>query len=209
MTCVISRIENRPIPSNSFVISKNGDRSCVIIDPGTSDSEELITYLTDNRLEPEYILLTHEHFDHVWGVNRLKDSYSCSIVSSKICSEKIVDRKKNMSLFYDQVGFETYPADIIVDNGITICWNDSLIEVFETPGHTDGSLCFQIENFLFTGDTIIKDLKTVVKLPTGSKGKLKNSFSLLENKMKGKQIVVYPGHGESFMFDEIMLSDLL
>ena len=62
---------------------------------------------------PEYIFLTHEHFDHIWGVNLLKEIYNSHLICSLTCSQKIVNKKKNMSIFYNQVGFEIYPVDII------------------------------------------------------------------------------------------------
>jgi len=149
--CLVKRIVNRPIDSNSFIIYHQGGSSCVIVDPGTPDCAELLEYLQEHRLVPEYIILTHGHFDHVWGVNKLKDAFDCKIVSTKDCAEKCVDKKKNLSAFYNQMGFESYSADIVVNDPRTLRWHDIEFEFIETPGHTDGCVCIIMNNRLFTG----------------------------------------------------------
>ena len=203
MSICIERVINNPINSNCFILYKKDNSSCLIIDPGSFDCSEIIRFLNNNNLVPEYILLTHEHFDHIGGVNIIKDKYCSKIVSSKICAVNIISKKKNLSVFYNQIGFETYSTDIIVENKSIIQWNGSQIYFIESQGHTDGSQCILIDNYLFTGDTIIKDQKTVIKLPGGNKSKLKESLELLYNRLYGKQIIIHAGHGESFCFDEL------
>jgi hydroxyacylglutathione hydrolase len=201
------RIKNKPVDSNSYVIYRQGESSCVVIDPGTAGCADLLEFIHHHRIVPDYIFLTHEHFDHIWGVNKLKDSYHCKIVCTQDCAEKIVDKKKNMSIFYDQVGFETYSADIIVNNNSKIQWSNSSFVFMETPGHTDGCLCISIDDKLFTGDTILKEFKTVVKLPGGSKKKLRRSLELIFSRFNGKSTEVYPGHGTIFFLEESSLEN--
>ena len=210
MSVIAKRIPNKPINSNSFVVYTEANNFCVIIDPGTEDCADLIAFINQKKLIPEYIILTHEHFDHIWGVNKLKEIFNCKLLCSKDCSARITSRKKNMSFFYNQVGFETYPADIhIEDIDYQIFWNQKVIEFISTKGHSDGSICILIENNLFCGDTIINNCKTVIKLPGGSKSKLINSLSLLEKKFSGKQIRIHSGHGESFWYEDVKNIKLL
>lgn len=210
MRIFVERIQNKPIDSNSFVIYTQTNNSCIVIDPGTEDCEDLIEFMEDNCLAPAYVFLTHEHFDHIWGINRLKETYKCKIVCSKDCSERIVLNKKNMSLFYNQIGFETYPADIhIEDVNYQLIWNEEIIEFLPTKGHSDACICIHIGNYLFTGDTIIKNSKTVTKLPGGNKIKLFESLISLNNKFIGKQIMIHSGHGESFWYDENKNQDFI
>jgi hydroxyacylglutathione hydrolase len=210
MGVFIQQIPNAPIDSNSFVVYTKTNLPCIVIDPGTENCKDLIEFLEGNKLRPDYIFLTHEHFDHIWGINTLKDIYNSKIVSSDNGAQCIIYKKKNMSVFYDQIGFETYPADIKVEEiDYKLDWAGIKIEFITTKGHTDASICIFIENNLFTGDTIIKNIKTVIKLPGGSKVKLLESISLLDNKFRGKQIMVHPGHGESFWYDEIKKQELI
>ena len=71
MSIHIAQIKNQPVDSNCYVVSHEGFQGCIVIDPGTKDGDELFKYLTGKNLRPEFIILTHEHFDHIWGVNKL------------------------------------------------------------------------------------------------------------------------------------------
>ena len=68
------------------------------------------------RLIPEYIILTHEHFDHIWGCNYLVNKYSTRIICSKQCAFAIRDAKRNHSLFYNQKGFIISKVDILLED---------------------------------------------------------------------------------------------
>lgn len=176
---------------------------CIIVDPGSRSEKKLIDYLDGDYLNPKYIILTHEHFDHCWGVNELVERYHIPIVCSEICAKAIKNKKKNCSVFYDSkdsftINKETVTIEELNDD---LKFGNSTILFFNTPGHTDASLCFSIGRFLFTGDTLIKDEYTVTKLPTGSLMKLKESILKLIC-FKGKGLIVYPGHGVSFLFDD-------
>jgi glyoxylase-like metal-dependent hydrolase (beta-lactamase superfamily II) len=98
---------------------------------------------------PDFIILTHEHCDHIWGVNELKSCYEdLKIISSQLCSDRIVDSKKNMSVFYDQVGFESYPCDVSVESiEKLLLWNNIRIDFIYTPGHTDSLLVYLVSSF--------------------------------------------------------------
>jgi glyoxylase-like metal-dependent hydrolase (beta-lactamase superfamily II) len=115
-----------------------------------------------------------------------------------------------MSIFYNQIGFETCPADIQIED-IENCleWNKHSIDFITTKGHSDASICIFINNNLFTGDTIIKSTKTVTKFPGGSKSKLLDSISILDNKFSDKKIMIHPGHGESFFYEEVKFQELI
>ena len=210
MEVKIRRIINSPIESNSFILYREDNSNCIVIDPGTLECDKLLHLLNELKLKPEYIFLTHEHFDHIWGVNKLKDTFESKIVCSKECAESITQRKKNMSVFYDQEGFDTYPADILIEDLNYMLIQDGIkIEFIETQGHSNGSICILVGNNLFTGDTIIYNTRTVVKFPGGNKAKLKMSIDSILRKVHGKDITIFPGHGKSFSANQILPEDLL
>lgn len=207
----VQQIINSPVPSNCFVVyDKAISEECVIIDPGSRRDDKLFGFLDELCLTPKYIILTHEHFDHCWGVNELVDRYNIPIVCSKICAECIKYVKRNCSVFYNnhESFVITHPTINVESIGFKLPFLNSAIHFVLTPGHSDASICFTIGKCLFTGDTLIKDTRTVTKLPTGSVVKLKDSLENLSS-MKGKEFVVYPGHGDAFEFDKYNLQSAL
>jgi glyoxylase-like metal-dependent hydrolase (beta-lactamase superfamily II) len=62
---------NDPIPSVCYLIYKNNFRDCIIIDPGNKDLIEINQFINEKSLRPVYIIITHEHFDHIVGLESL------------------------------------------------------------------------------------------------------------------------------------------
>jgi len=193
----IIQIENSPVSSNCFVVfDKQRSNKCLIIDPGSEDDNNIISAIKNNQLNVEYIFLTHEHFDHIWSADKIRNEYNAKLCCSFDAANAIINRKKNMSVFFNQIGFELNPCDVILSDGQIINWGGIPIEIIHTPGHSNGCICIRIENNLFTGDTVIKGVPTVTKLPEGNKDKLKNSMAKLEQKGLNK-LNLYCGHGEN------------
>lgn len=198
----VERIVNNPISSNCFVLFETGASDCVVVDPGSEDMGNVLDFLHKESLVVRYIMLTHEHFDHIWGIRALKDRFPDSkIVCSEICGRMIIDSKKNCSVYYNQVGFKAQSPNIIIEHEeMTINFSGYRFEFFRTPGHTTSSICFTVGNNIFTGDTLIKDTPTVTKLPTGSVENLRQSHIFLRS-LYGRSLIVCPGHGVCFPMD--------
>jgi hydroxyacylglutathione hydrolase len=209
MELLIEIIKNKPIDSNCFVLYNNSTSDCIIVDPGTKDCSDLLFFFNQNKLVPEYILLTHEHFDHILGVNKLLELFNCMIICSEKCLEYIGDKKKNLSVFQDQIGFEISTKNVRLVANEVLKLGNYTIQIKETLGHSLGSVSFWINESLFVGDVLIKDTKTVTKLPGGCKKQLKNSIIELNKLFSQRNMVVYPGHGEIFRFNEIDFSKII
>lgn len=210
MLLSIFKIENVPIDSNCYVLYDKRDiDKCIVVDPGSENCRELELYLNKLSLTPEYIILTHEHFDHIWGCNYLINKYKSKIITSQKCSLAIHDAKRNLSLFYDQKGFEVSLADIVLE-GIeyNFIWRGYKLQFFPAQGHTAAGICFSVGKYLFTGDSLIKDTRTVTKLYSGSKQELINTINRIKM-MKGEGIVICPGHGDMFDLDTYNLEKAL
>lgn len=206
----VKQIINCPIDSNCFVIygmEKGGD--CIIVDPGSEDNSHLYELLKSEALSPQFIILTHEHFDHCWGVNQIVGQYNIPIVCSQRCAEAIKHEKRNCSVFYNNMEAFTIKSETISIESIgnELQFGDDMIRFYNTPGHTDASISFVADKYLFTGDTLIKDEKTVTKLPTGSVEKLSETVKILAE-LKGLGLEVKSGHGEEFMLDDYDLEKM-
>lgn len=200
----VHRIINSPISSNCFVLfDKSVSKDCLIVDPGSKSCDELFMFIEKEELTPNSIILTHEHFDHCWGVNEFVNRYPVPVICSSLCAENIKSYKKNCSVFYD------YESRFTIDSGTIaledIDWRlDSLgrsFLFFDTPGHSKASICFTVEDYIFTGDTLIQGESTVTKLPGGSKEDLAKTLSFLAG-FKSNGYTACPGHGEYFPLDD-------
>lgn len=199
MTLEVKQIENQLMKSNCYIVVDWTSRICVIIDPASEKSEREIEYIEANDLQLDYILLTHEHSDHTWGANALKESFPCAkIVCSELCEKNAKKSSKAyFLLYYDKKGYryELLPADIIIKTDKdTLNWKGIVIHFIMTPGHSFGSMCIDIEGMLFTGDTIMP-FPAYFNGRDSSEGDWKKSVKLIESKFHD-DIMIYPGHGE-------------
>lgn len=203
MSLVIKKIVNEPIGSNCFVIfDKAVGNRCIVIDPGFECPSAISNLFINEGLNPEYIILTHEHFDHCFGCIWLNEQYQTPVICTEACAQRISNAKSNLSLFRDGIGFcctnETITTESIENR--LLLWSTYNIQYINTKGHTDSGISILINDHLFTGDTLIKDLKTVTKLKCGSKEDLKYSLQYYQS-LKGLGIHIHPGHGDDFDLD--------
>lgn len=205
----VNKIINELMTSNCYIIHSSNNNSCIIIDPGSEKSINEIRYINENGLNPEYIILTHEHTDHNWGVNALRKSYNnVKLICTEECNQNIALTNKSYFLYYYNIKDYEYKissAEIIIEKKIDfITWNSINIYFFKTPGHSIGSMCINIEDCLFTGDTIMQ-YKTYIPKNNGSKEDYNQSINFLLKRFDNKsEIKVYPGHGEAFYLDEFI-----
>jgi hydroxyacylglutathione hydrolase len=166
----------------------------LIIDPGEKNSLNTIKWLLDNNKKPDYCLITHEHFDHNIGYLELRNNFYFKTICSEETKDALKDSKKSLSFYYNlskECEVQNYTDNI-----------PNYIKIFKTPGHSEGSQCFLIENLLFSGDTIIDEKFLVTKLPGGNKKKLTESIKIIERLSKKiKNLIILPGHGEVFKFN--------
>jgi len=199
---------NSRFTSNTYIIYSTEQDSVWIVDPG--DTDAVFAWMSSHsKTSIAGILLTHAHFDHIYGINEILSRYQdCSIYTANDYGREVLsDPRKNGSKYIEQ------GPTVIKDNALVMIyptdlmlWNVIPLRVFYTPGHSDDSVCFIIGTLFFTGDTLIKDVRTVTKLKTGSREKLMETISLLKT-FKGRGLLVCPGHGETFEFDTYELNN--
>lgn len=201
----ITQFINTPVPSNTFLVCKEDTGSCIVIDPGSKDESELLSFILCNGLQVDYIILTHEHFDHCWGVNQLLEKTGARVISSKSCAEKVCEPTNYFNKFYFDSD-ETYAVnrvDATIENlGYEIDWQGIKIRFIETKGHSPFGMCISINNNLFTGDTLLLNTKPVqLKRNGASNADLKESLIRIYSSFPA-DTMVYPGHGTPFLLHE-------
>lgn len=204
MSLTVKTIINNPVSSNCHIIYDSLKKKGLVIDPGSEDSRELIDFINHNNINVDYVILTHEHFDHIWSADKL----SIPVLCSYECRENIQDNKLNLSLFFNQVGFElNVQVQCIEDFGCKLEWNNHTIHFYKNRAHSPGGIMFIIDRYIVTGDLLIKDLKTVTKLKWAQKNDLPDAVRWLENS-KGNNLTVLAGHGDSFCLDDYDLNKI-
>lgn len=195
---VIQKFENTPIDSVTYVITNPENNLALVIDPGTENDDRLLDYFENNAVIPKFIFLTHEHFDHILGVNYLRSQFpEIEVIASGKTSERLHNPKKNLAIFHNQINLVVQQADILINEG-KFSWINLNFEVFRTPGHTDSSISISLENSFFSGDFLLQGSRIVTNLPTGSKKQYQESIEKYDQLLKG--LTIYPGHGESYIY---------
>ena len=178
MDLSIVRTENEKFVNYGYFIVDKTSRKTLVIDPAW-DLEIFKELIDRNGTGLTYILLTHSHNDHTNLADKLAERYG-----SKICMSEI-----EMEYYDFKVSSEKYE---LIDNQV-IELGAIKINCLLTPGHTAGSMCFFVENCLFTGDTVFIEGCGHCNSVGASAEQLYDSVQRLMRTMKSN-VKVYPGH---------------
>ena len=118
---------------------------------------------------------------------------------SEQCALNIKDPKQNFSKYLEEIDtFSINKKCSILEDYSSLSLGSTEFKIIETPGHSPGSICILTENFLFTGDTIMKT-RTPLGFPHSNRDKYKKSL-LKINKLIKEEVQIFPGHGDPFPF---------
>ena len=190
--CRIIRFINSFFSSNTYFIILN-NRECWMIDCG--DFTPLQKYINSNNLILKGVLLTHTHYDHIYGLNNLVDTYrNINIYTNDFGQKALVSNKLNLSKYHNE-NFKLQGGNIIeVFHNDKIRLNETTNIVFYfVPGHDKSSIMFEIGDCYFTGDAYIPGKRTILAFPNSNKVDQKKSAIFIENKIRYANI--FAGHG--------------
>lgn len=191
--------------TNCYFIYREGGSECLVVDPADKGAN-IYHALQKNGFRVAGILLTHGHFDHIWGLDGLRDVVNAAAeaeglepVKAYACeAERELLKNAHMNVSEQAGRACTTYADVYVEDGREITLAGMKCKVIATPGHTAGGCCYYFEEagILVAGDTLFAESVGRTDFPTGSMGTLVRSikeklFVLPEDTR------VYPGHGDS------------
>jgi len=185
------------LQTNCFLVWDESSKDAVIID--AADDGVIISEEIEKRgLKLKYILATHGHFDHNLGALDLKLIYNIPYCVSKK-DWFLLERQKETAKYYLKMEVNTpnlKKIDIDLEKEKEIIFGDERFEIFKTPGHTPGSMCFynKKNEILFSGDTLFKDCRGRTDFEYGSAEKIFKSLRSLMN--LSEDTMVLSGHGE-------------
>jgi len=151
----------------AYIVNDNITKTVGVVDP--SEAKPIINYLKKEKLELNYILNTHHHFDHIDGNIELQKLYNSKVIG------------------FDGDKHRIPGINITLNDGEKFKFGKSIIKIIHIPGHTSGHICFffEKEKIAFTGDTLfslgcgrifegdheqmLSSLNKIKKLPTKTK----------------------------------------
>lgn len=184
-------------------------------------SKNVIKELIRRSLIPTHVILTHEHADHIWGLNALRREYpDVKVIAQANCSRAIGDPKANKAAQYRiyailrfgdsyddaEARDRTYrcaPAEVTFEQKYVLQWKNWLIKLIYTPGHSPGS-CLAIvnEDLVFSGDTILNE-KTFLSFEGGDCQRFAEATLPVIQSIRSEARIL-PGHGKPFEKTEWM-----
>lgn len=210
----IERFINQLMTSNCYLVVDDESRHCICIDPASEKAEREIEYIEQRGLSLDYIILTHEHTDHTWGVNSLIDRYpSVKVICSELSKGALPkEARAYFQFYYDdpnyvynvrRVDYTTEEIEWHLE------WESNNIIFIPTPGHSPGSICIVINgNVIFGGDTLMPFKPFIKKRNGGSLKQYQESVSKIKAAYNG-DTRIYPGHGEVFKLGEYDMQTML
>ncbi|MBO4897130.1 MAG: MBL fold metallo-hydrolase [Clostridia bacterium] len=182
----IKRIITNGLEENCYIVS-DGDVGA-IVDPG--GCAEYILSVT-RGLSVKHIFLTHGHFDHILAANELRSALGAKVyVSAKdapLLKSEEDSLARDFGFKHDEIFF-----DETVKDGDKIKVGKMMFEVIETPGHTDGCVCYRCGNALFSGDTLFK-----LSIGVHSMENAETIYASIKKLMRlPEDTHVFPGHND-------------
>lgn len=184
------------IETNCYLAINSNTKEAIVIDPGDR-ADVLMEYMEKNDCKPVAVLLTHGHFDHCMAAEELAEHYKIPVYVHEEDRETMEKPSWNGSnMIGRQLAFHADNFFHGEKERVSLAGFD--IDVFHTPGHTPGGVCFYVaeESILFSGDTLFCESIGRTDFPKGSMSQIVRSIKgqLLQLPDDTK---VLPGHGES------------
>ena len=170
---IFKQVFDKKSSTYTYLIASSKGREALIIDPVLENVEEYIALLNELDLKLVKVIDTHIHADHVTGASKLKDETQCVTI----------------------MGNHT-PADTVeikIKDEETIQLDQLSIKALYTPGHTSDSFSFLMDNYLFSGDTLLINGTGRTDFQNGD---AKESYNSIFNRLLKlpDETLLYPAH---------------
>ena len=179
-----------PLQENTYLAEDEASGQQAVIDPGYF-GRDIESQIHDLR----YILLTHGHFDHYAAASAFMERYPDAVFAAPAAETYLLHGgRDNKWMALSNGGGQCPEAQKLLGEGDIITLGETVLRVIETPGHTEGGICFVTDKEVFTGDTLFRLSVGNTSLETGDWKTMEDS---IRNKLYtlDEELIVYPGHG--------------
>lgn len=189
----VIKIDRNIMGVNTYVVYQEESKRGIIIDP-SFNPQNIIDCVEQEGIEIEGILLTHGHYDHIAGLSAVRERFGAEVYVHEKDADMIFSAEKNLSA-KSGLNITSDPAEHTFKSGDMLELAGMKFGVFGTPGHTHGSVCFLMEDMMFSGDTLFYMSIGRTDFPGSDPREMQTSLDLLY-KIK-EDLIVHPGHGQS------------
>ena len=127
-----------PLAVNTYLVHDDEGGPCAVVDPG--DGEAVLERLQREGLACGLILLTHGHFDHIWGVQALSAATGAPVAIHEDDADKLQSSRKSLALMIGRP-LPKAQASRLLHDGDTLRCGALSFRVLQTPGHSEGGVC--------------------------------------------------------------------
>ncbi len=189
---------------NTYIIA-NDKKQCWIIDPGMYQQDEkdaIFEFIANKQLQPQGIINTHAHIDHIFGVQALMDKYNIPFSMHEQETEVLKMAAGSATLFGFDFRSVPKPTSFIKASE-PLQLGDDILQVFHTPGHSPGSISFYYPrgNWVISGDVLFSGSIGRTDLPGGNFDTLINSIHTQLFTLPAETTVL-SGHGPATTIGE-------
>ncbi len=194
---VVHSFTFNPFQTNCYVCHDAGEG--VIVDPSCmteAEQQEVLAYVDQHDLTIRHLLLTHGHIDHIFGCKLLAEHFGLRW-QMHADDKPFITRSMEQSVAFGMPLEAPPPPGRLLDEGDTVTFGEATWEVYHTPGHSPGSICFYdaAGGFVISGDVLFRDsIGRTMGLPQTSLPQL--MASIFQKLLRlPDETTVYPGHG--------------
>jgi glyoxylase-like metal-dependent hydrolase (beta-lactamase superfamily II) len=181
--------------SRTYILYQDASPKVWLVDCG--DDDKIKKWLVENNKELTGIFLTHCHIDHIYGVNKMTETFPDAnvYVAKETGLRGVRDLRLNLTKFMEESYMVETNNLVEVDEGDELdIFPDTKLKVLKTDGHSPDSLSYLVDNMLFTGDAYIPGVRVITKLPGANKPQAQISLERIQKVVQDNSLEVMPGH---------------
>ena len=188
----ITRIVNSLFTSNTFILTDESCHDCWLVDVG--DIEPILEAIGGRQVKG--VFLTHTHYDHIYGINKLVERFpECIVYTSQHGKEGLFSDKLNFSRYHgDYILFKGKHVEVLEEGDEVSLFPYVVLRAMYTPGHDWSCMSYYTDDIIFTGDSYIPNIKVITSFPKSNKTEAQVSLDRILELCKMRD--VYPGHNE-------------
>lgn len=186
----IHDITNTIFTSKTYILYRENEPKAWLVDIG--DVEPVVAFLQEKILTVEGVLLTHAHFDHIYGLEALVEHFpDCKVYVTDFAKQALASDKLNMSRYHGTPIIYEKDNVVVVHEGdrLNLFEGEPLMTLYETPGHNPGCLTMVMDDIIFTGDAYIPGVGANTRLPKADKELAKISLERIMKLAEGKKVL--------------------